>query len=92
MINELSVLGSTKLKDSEMFFRSVVAQQSKVQASKQAIALRDQHQCLKELKYDDLILSMDFFGMCPENKVQYSAMKEEIRSRYHQSSSSTNLD
>ena len=41
MTKELSILGSTKLKDSEMFARYVSAQESKVQASIQAIALRD---------------------------------------------------
>jgi len=81
MTKELSTLGSTKLKDNEIFARYVAAQESKVQASKQAIALRDRHQRQKELKYKDWILSMDLSGMCPEDKARYSAMREEIRSR-----------
>jgi len=99
MMKELSISGSTNLKDSEMFARYFVAQEKKVQASKQAIELRDRHQTfeereqhLKELKCEDWILSMDLYGMCPKDKARYSAMKEEIRSRYRQSSSSTNLD
>uniref|UniRef100_A0A7C9EU27 No apical meristem-associated C-terminal domain-containing protein n=1 Tax=Opuntia streptacantha TaxID=393608 RepID=A0A7C9EU27_OPUST len=87
---ELSIL--TKLKDSDTFAKYVELQASKVQVSKEAIALRDRHQRLKELKYEDWILSMDISEMCPEDKARYSAMKEEIRSRYRQSSSSTNLD
>ena len=62
LIKELSILGATKLKDSDAFAKYVEVQASKVQASKEAIALRDQHQRLKELKYENWILSMDIFG------------------------------
>jgi len=41
MTKELSIFGSTKLKDIEMFGRYVVAQVKKAQASKQAVQLRD---------------------------------------------------
>ena len=53
LIKELSILGATKLKDSDAFAKYVEVQASKVQASKEAIALRDQHQRLKELKYEN---------------------------------------
>jgi len=75
MTKELSILGSTTLKDSEMFARYVVAQETKAQTSKQAIQLRDRHQsfkerqqCLKKLKYEDWILSMDICATCSEHK------------------------
>ena len=53
LTKDLSMLGSTKLKDSDAFAKYVEVQASKVQASKEAIALRDQHQRLKELKYEN---------------------------------------
>ena len=81
LTKELFILRSTKLKGSEAFAKYVEVQASKVQASKEAIALRDRHQRLKELKYEDWILSMDISGMYPKDKARYSAMKEEIRSR-----------
>jgi len=69
------------LKESQMFARYVVAQETKAQASKQAIQLRDRHQSFKErrqrpkeLKYEDWILSTDICAMCPEDKVRYGAM------------------
>jgi len=75
LTKELPILGSTKLKDSDAFAKYVEVQTSKVQASKDGIALRERQQCLKELKCEDWILSMDLFGMCPEDKARYSAMK-----------------
>jgi len=89
---ELSILGSSKAKDSDAFAKYVEAQAEKVQALKEAIAIRNRHQRLKELQYEDKILSIDISGMCPEDQARYSVMKEEIRSRYRQSSSSTSLD
>ena len=86
---ELSFLGSSRVKDSESFAKYVEVQAIKAQATKDAIALRNRDQRLKELKYEDKILSMDISRMCPEDQARYSAMKEEIRSRYRQSSSST---
>jgi len=60
MTKELSILGSTKLKDSEVFGQYVIAQETNAQASKQVMQLRDRHQsfkereqCLKEIKYED---------------------------------------
>jgi len=41
LTKELSILGSTKLKDSDALARYVEVQASKVQASKDAIALRE---------------------------------------------------
>ena len=84
LTKELFILGLVKLKDSDAFAKYVAVQASKAQASKDAIALREL-QSLKELKYEDWILSMDLTGMCPEDKARYSAMKAEIRSRYRQS-------
>jgi len=89
---ELAILGASKMKDSDAFAKYVEVQAEKVQVSKEAVVLRNRHQRLKELKYEDKILSMDIYGMCPEDQARYSAMKEEIRSRYRQSSSSTSLD
>jgi len=87
---ELSILGSTKAKDSDTFAKFVEA---KTQHSKEALAIRDRQLRLKELKYEDWVLSLDISGMCPEDQAQYMAMKEAIRSRYRQSSSSShNLD
>ena len=68
------------MKDSDAFAKYVEVQAEKVQASKEAIAIRNRHQRLKELRYEDKILSMDISGMCPEDQAGYSAMKEEIRS------------
>jgi len=87
---ELSILGSTKAKDSDTFAKFVEA---KAQHSKEALAIRDQQLRLKELKYEDWILSLDISRMCPEDQARYTEMKEVIRSRYQQSSSSShNLD
>ena len=47
MTKELSILGTTKLKDSEMFARYVLAQETKAHASKQVVQLRDRHESLK---------------------------------------------
>jgi len=59
MAKGLSILESAKLKDSEMFAWYVVAQETKAQAYKQALQLRDQHRSfkgrerrLKEMKYE----------------------------------------
>jgi len=99
MTKELSIVGLIKLKESEMFARYVVAQETKASASKHAVQLRDRHQLfkerkqrLKEMKYEDWILSMDISAMCLEDQTQYGAMQEEIRSRYCKSSSTANLD
>ena len=92
LTKELSILGSSKVKDNDNFAKYVEVQAEKVQQSKEAIALRNRHQRLKEPKYEDWILSMDIFGMCPKDNAHYSAMKEEITSQYRQSSSSTSLD
>ena len=55
--------------------------------------MRDRHLRLKELKYEYWVLSLDISGMCPEDQARYTEMKEAIRSRYRQSSSSShNLD
>ena len=80
------------MKDSDAFAKYVKVQAEKVQVLKEAVVLRNRHQRLKELKYEDKILSTDISGMCPKDQARYSAMKEEIRSRYRQSSSSTSLD
>jgi len=53
LTKELSILRSTKLKDSDAFAKYVEVQASKIQASKEVIELRDRHQRLKELKYED---------------------------------------
>ena len=93
LTKELSILGSTKLKKSDAFVKYVDGQASKVQQSKEALAMRDRHLRLKEQKYEDWVLSFDISRMCPEDQAHYTAMKEEIRSRYQQSSSSFhNLD
>ena len=62
------------------YFLSMLRCNGKSSAAKEAIAIRNRHQRLKELKYEDKILSMDISGMCPEDQACYSAMKEEIRS------------
>jgi len=90
LTKELPILGSTKLKESDAFVKYVEA---KAQHSKEALAMRDRHLRLKELKYEDWVLSFDISGMCPEDQARYIAMKEAIRSGYRQSSSSShNLD
>jgi len=82
LTKELSILESTKLKKSDAFVKYVDVQASKVQQSKEALAMRDRHLRLKELKYEDWVLSLEISQMCPEDQARYIAMKEEIRRRY----------
>ena len=90
LTKELSILGSTKLKESDAFPKYI---EDKGQHSKEALAMKDRHLRLKELKYEDWVLTLDISGMCPEDQACYTTMKEAIRSRYRQSSSSShNLD
>jgi len=67
---ELAILGASKMKDSETFSKYVEVQAKKVQVSNEAVILRNRHQRLKELKYEDKILSMDISGMCPEDQAR----------------------
>ena len=67
-----------------MFERYVLAQESKVDAAQKVVQLRDRHQHLKEIKYEDKILKMTIAEMCLEDQAWYGAMQEEIRSRYRQ--------
>ena len=48
MTKELSILGTTKVKESDIFARYVISQNTKAQAAKDAMQLRDQHQSFKE--------------------------------------------
>ena len=72
---ELSVLGETNVKNSTMFEQYVLARENKVEAAQQFVQLRDRHQafkgreqCLKEIKYQDKILSMNISEMCAEDQ------------------------
>jgi len=55
---ELSTLGTTNLRNSTMFERYVLPQEKKADAAEKAVELRDRHQRLKEMKYEDKILKM----------------------------------
>ena len=94
---ELSTLGTTNVKNSTMFERYVIAQEKKAEAAKvkaeaakRAVELIDSHQHFQRMKYEDKILRMDIAKMCPEDQARYGPLQEEIRSRYRQTSSSSN--
>jgi len=95
--NELSTLGTTNVKNSTMFERYVIAQETKAaaakvkaEAAKRAVELIDSHQHFQQMKYEDKILRMDIAKMCPKDQARYGPLEEEIRSRYCQTSSSSN--
>ena len=44
------------------------------------------------MKYEDKILKMNITDMCPEDQARYGPIQEEIRSRYRQNSSSSDID
>ena len=73
-----------------MFERYVIAQEKKAEAAKRAVELIDSHQQFQRMKYEDKILRMDIGKMCPEDQARYGQLQEEIRSRYRQTSSSSN--
>ena len=82
-----------------MFERYVLAQEKKAEATVKAVELRDWHQSLeerkqrlKEMKYEDKILKMNIADMCLEDQAWYGPIQEEIRSRYRENSSSSDID
>ena len=85
------------MKNSTMFERYVIAQEKKaeaarvkVEAAKRAVELIDSHQQFQRMKYEDKILRMDIGKMCPEDQARYGPLQEEFRSRYCQTSYSSN--
>ena len=84
---ELSTLRTTNVKNSVIFERYIIAQEKKEDVAQKAVELRDRHQCLKEMKYEDKILQMNITEMCHKDHAQYSLIQEEIRNRYSQASS-----
>lgn len=44
------------------------------------------------MKYEDKILKMNIAEMCPEDQAHYGAIQEEIRGRYRQNTSSSDID
>jgi len=72
---ELSTLGTTNVKNSTMWERYVIAQEKraeaakvKAEATKRVVELKDSHQRLERMKYEDKILRMDIAKMCPEDQ------------------------
>jgi len=70
---ELSTLGTANVKNNTMWERYVIAQEKraegakvKAETAKRAVELRDSHQRLERMKYEDKILKMDIAKMCPE--------------------------
>jgi len=61
LTKELSILGSTKLKESDVFVKYVDVQAAKVQQSKEALAMRDRHLHLKERRYEDWVFESRHF-------------------------------
>ena len=51
-----------------MFERYVLPQEKKADAAEKAVELRDRHQRLKEMKYEDKILKMNIAEMCLEDQ------------------------
>jgi len=96
---EMSTLWATNMKNSTMIERYVLAQEKKVDAVVKAVELRDRQQSLeerkqrlKEMKYGDKILKISIAKMCPEDQAQYGPIQEEIRSRYCQNLSTSDVD
>lgn len=79
------------MKNNSMFERYVLAQERKVDAAQKAIELRNRHECLRGMKYEDKILKMNIAEMCPEDQTRYGPIQEEIRSQYGQTSSPYDL-
>ena len=82
-----------------MFERYVLAQVQKADAAVKAVELRDRQesleerkQRLKEMKYENIILKMNIAEMCPEDQAQFGPIQEEIKSRYRENSSSSDID
>jgi len=96
-VGKISTMGTTNVKNSVMWERYVIAQEKKAEAAKvkaeaakRAVELIDSHQYLQRMKYEDKILRMDIAKMCPEDQARYGPLQEEIRSRYRQTSPSSN--
>jgi len=60
--------------------------------SSENCSLRDRHQRLKDMNYEDKILKMNIAEMCLEDQAQYGPMQEAIRGQYCQTSSSSDFD
>ena len=75
MTEELSPLGTRNVKNSTMFEQYVLVQERKEDAALKDVQLRDRHQALKEreqplkeMKYKDRILRINFVEICAEDQ------------------------
>ena len=80
-------MGTTNVKNNIMWEiyvitpeKKVEAAKVKVEAAKRAVELRDSHQCLQRMNYEDKILKIEIVEMCPEDQTRYGPLQEEIRS------------
>ena len=63
-----------------MFERYIIAQEKKADVAQKDIKLRDRHERLTQMKYEDKILKMNIAKMHPEDQARYGPIQEKIRS------------